>query len=253
MSKIIGNTVGTSMNPRNFATTEQINQLSEAIVDHAVWYGESPTDRTQPTKIVNTTTGDFKLQKGARIFVKFLANTGMGNSLNVDGTGAVYVHAIHNDDEELEPEVIPPMWNNIGQIQAFTYDGMYFIADDCIRATADNGLFGKVGVSNSVTSDSGDTVASSNAVKAAYDKAVEALETKSGGMNATAKSLLITILRNGVYTTDQSANISALETALGEFGAEDDTDTGGVTQTGSALYITGGVTATQSGTALKIA
>lgn len=32
MSKIIiGNTVGTSMNPRNFATTEQINQLSEAI------------------------------------------------------------------------------------------------------------------------------------------------------------------------------------------------------------------------------
>lgn len=72
-----------------------------------------------------------------------------------------------------------------------------------------------------------------------------------GGMSATAKNLLITILRNGVYTTDQSANITALETALGEYGGGD--NTGGVTQTGSVLYIAGGVTATQSGTTLIVA
>ena len=37
----------------------------------------------------------------------------------------------------------------------------------------------------------------------------------SGGISTTAKNLLITILRSGVYTADQSANITALETALG--------------------------------------
>lgn len=183
-----------------FATKEDLRELSGEIVDHAVWYGESPTDKTQPTKIVNTTTGDFKLQKGARIFVKFLANTGMGNSLNVDGTGVVYVHAIHNGDEELDPEVVPTMWNNIGQIQAFTYDGKYFIVDDCIRATADNGLFGKVGVSDSVTLDSGNTVASSKAVKTAYDKAVEALGAVPSDEHIN--SLIDTalgVIENGTY------------------------------------------------------
>ena len=37
----------------------------------------------------------------------------------------------------------------------------------------------------------------------------------SGGISTTAKNLLITILRSGVYTADQSANITALDTALG--------------------------------------
>ena len=36
-----------------------------------------------------------------------------------------------------------------------------------------------------------------------------------GGISTTAKNLLITILRSGVYTGDQSDNITALETALG--------------------------------------
>ena len=36
-----------------------------------------------------------------------------------------------------------------------------------------------------------------------------------GGISTTAKNLLITILRSGVYTYDQSNNITALETALG--------------------------------------
>lgn len=40
----------------------------------------------------------------------------------------------------------------------------------------------------------------------------------AGGLGGVAKTLLITILRNGVYTTDQSANITALETVLGESG-----------------------------------
>ena len=39
-------------------------------------------------------------------------------------------------------------------------------------------------------------------------------EIVAGGITSTAKTLLINILRNAVYTSDQSANISALETAL---------------------------------------
>ena len=38
------------------------------------------------------------------------------------------------------------------------------------------------------------------------------------GLSTTAANLLITILRNVVYSTDQSANITALETALGSSG-----------------------------------
>ena len=37
----------------------------------------------------------------------------------------------------------------------------------------------------------------------------------SGGISTTAKNLLITILRSGVYSDNQSDNITALETALG--------------------------------------
>ena len=44
----------------------------------------------------------------------------------------------------------------------------------------------------------------------------------SGGMSDSAKKLLITILRNAVYSTDQSANITALENALA--GGEEEPD-----------------------------
>lgn len=44
----------------------------------------------------------------------------------------------------------------------------------------------------------------------------------SGGLNDTARNLLITILRNGVYSTNQSENITALENALASGGSEPD-------------------------------
>ncbi len=45
-------------------------------------------------------------------------------------------------------------------------------------------------------------------------------------MSSTASTLLITILRNGVYSTDQSANITALENALASGGSGGDTGGG---------------------------
>lgn len=78
------------------------------------------------------------------------------------------------------------------------------------------------------------------------------LPSGSGGLNSTAKNLLVTILRNGVYSVDQSANITALETALSS-GGDTEQPESGIVQTGSILAITSGVTATQTGSVLAIA
>ena len=57
------------------------------------------------------------------------------------------------------------------------------------------------------------------AVTGSYDGSaplsVEIPSGGSGGISATARNLLITILRNGVYSSDQSSNITELEKALG--------------------------------------
>lgn len=55
------------------------------------------------------------------------------------------------------------------------------------------------------------------------------VEVSGGGLTETASALLITILRNGVYSTDQSANITALENALASGGSGD--SGGGDTET----------------------
>lgn len=87
----------------------------------------------------------------------------------------------------------------------------------------------------------------------------------SGGMSATAKALLISILRNAMYTTNQSASITALEAALAVSGGNDDSgDSGGngetqtitFAQTGSVLAISGVEsikTITQTGSVLALA
>jgi hypothetical protein len=82
---------------------------------------------------------------------------------------------------------------------------------------------------------------------------------KSCGLSAAAAGLLITILRNGVYTSDQSANIDALaaELSVTEPDEPDTPDTpdipeADITQSGSVLTIVNGVTATQTGNVLAI-
>lgn len=52
-------------------------------------------------------------------------------------------------------------------------------------------------------------------INAAIDKAIEDGKLTGGGINSTAKNLLQTILQNAVYTTNQSANITTLISALG--------------------------------------
>ena len=71
-------------------------------------------------------------------------------------------------------------------------------------------------------------LAEASAVRA--ENAVGALQDPvNAGLNETATTLLVTILRSGVYSTDQSANITALEAALGSSGGSGDSggDSGG--------------------------
>ncbi len=58
-------------------------------------------------------------------------------------------------------------------------------------------------------------------INTAIDKAIEDGKiTGSGGLNSTAKTLLETILQNAIYTTDQSANITSLMSALSSSGGD---------------------------------
>lgn len=68
-------------------------------------------------------------------------------------------------------------------------------------------------------------------VKNKFDALSEEIANLSvSGISATARGLLITVLRNGVYSSDQSANITELEAALGgsgESGGDSGGDSGG--------------------------
>lgn len=152
--------------------TEQSDAIADKAIGGGIWYGSTSTGANTTLKVVTTETRDFKLVRGARLGVKFLTNTYVINALNVDGTGEVTIKSMN--DESGTTDTASTVWHNLGQVQWFTYDGTYFIADDSVRATPANGILGKVSVSDSVNS-TGDTVASSMAVKAAYDKAVDAL------------------------------------------------------------------------------
>ena len=126
-------------------------------------------------------------------------------------------------------------------------DAFVIVTSDGIRKMTKSQVMEKLGI---------------NELNGKFDKLSEEianLPTGGSGLNNTAKNLLITILRNGVYSTDQSANITALETALSSGADIPDTPVEpeqpeiGIVQTGSILAITSGVTATQTGSLLAIA
>lgn len=88
----------------------------------------------------------------------------------------------------------------------------------------------------------------------------DSFQTDGGGLSTAAAELLLTILRNGVYTSDQSANIAALEAALASGGGDEpdvpvvpDIPEADVSQSGSILSIVSGVSVSQSGAILSIA
>ena len=78
-------------------------------------------------------------------------------------------------------------------------------------------------------------------------------QNSNSGLSPAAARLLITILRDCPTYHPQTANIDALEALLAAGATPDAPPPAGVTQTGSVLTITSGVTATQDGDTLTIA
>ena len=77
-------------------------------------------------------------------------------------------------------------------------------------------------------------------------------QNSNSGLSPAAARLLITILRDCPTYHPQTANIDALEALLAAGATPDAPPSAGVTQTGSVLTITSGVTTTQDGDTLTI-
>lgn len=73
-------------------------------------------------------------------------------------------------------------------------------------------------------------------INAAINQAIKDGKVTAGGINSTAKNLLQTILQNALYTSNQSANIIALMSALGS------SESGGDTPTVKTYTITNNLT-----------
>ena len=102
-----------------------------------------------------------------------------------------------------------------------------------------------------------DTAAREAAAKNA--EAIEALKNSQGsggntgqcgGLSTHAADLLITILRNGIYGSNQSANITALEAALKSDGSGD--NSGDETVTDDITVFDGVVTIVSVGSAVSV-
>lgn len=80
--------------------------------------------------------------------------------------------------------------------------------------TLPSGGSGSVAVDSTLTASgkAADAKATGDAIRSLSE---EIANINTDGISATARNLLITILRNGVYSSDQKANITDLETALG--------------------------------------
>lgn len=175
---------------------------TDATIQHlgaSIWYGTTTTLASENPKVVTTTTGDFRLKKGARIGVKFIYGNIGSQHLNIDGTGTVKIVS-SNDENGTYNTDVPVTYKSTGQIIWFTYDGEYFVADDSVRATEDT--VGKVTISDKVNKTSSTTAASSTAVKAAYDKAMEAYNKSTHGVSSFNARIGDIVPASGDYTAD---------------------------------------------------
>ena len=101
---------------------------------------------------------------------------------------------------------------------------------------------------------SGSGTVSDEQIAQAVESYLEENPVEPSTLNSTASALLIAILRNGVYSTDQSANITALEAALASGGSgTPEPPASDVEQNGTILSIVSGVTVSQTGSVLAIA
>lgn len=129
-----------------------------------VFYGTCPTAAGTAAKVVTTTNGDFALEEGNILFVKFTNATTYNGvvTLNVDGTGAKTVCSVGTSTTSRY------YWK-AGEMVGFAYDGTNFTMLQ--KAPATTTYYGTTKLSSSTTSTSEALAATPKAVKTAYDLA----------------------------------------------------------------------------------
>lgn len=110
------------------------------------------------------------------------------------------------------PAVTQPDANTIRMSFTPSKEDMPAVKDTDIKLPS--GGSGSVAVDSTLTASgkAADAKATGDAIRSLSE---EIANLNTDGISATARNLLITILRNGVYSSDQKANITDLETALG--------------------------------------
>lgn len=140
------------------------------------WYGTCPTGATSQTKVVTTSSGDFSLETGSMVRVKFTnAQTYNGGiKLNVDGTGA------HNVMRQGTTATVRYFYL-AGEVVDFVYDGTNYIAVN--EGIATTTYYGVTKLSSATNSTSAAMAATPAAVKAAYDHASSKQDALVSGTN----------------------------------------------------------------------
>lgn len=131
--------------------------------DKNIWYATCISSYSTTAKTATTTTGDFVLEEGSMVRVKFSSyNTASTPTLNVDGTGAKLIKKYGTTAPSTRT------WRT-GEVVDFVYDGTNFIISDAGTASTD--YYGYTKLSSSTSSTSTDLAATPSAVKSAYDLA----------------------------------------------------------------------------------
>lgn len=140
------------------------------------WYGTCPTGATAQTKVVTTSSGDFSLETGSMVRVKFTnAQTYNGGiKLNVDGTGA------HNVMRQGTTATVRYFYL-AGEVVDFVYDGTNYVAVN--EGIATTTYYGITKLSSATNSTSAAMAATPAAVKAAYDHASSKQDALVSGTN----------------------------------------------------------------------
>ena len=141
-----------------------IDTMNEELRNNT-WYGTCSTAANTAEKVVTTAKGNFELKTGSIIYVLFTYASCANATLNVDGTGAITIKAVGNNN------VAAYYWS-LNEVVGFVYDGTYFrMLEGMIASTA---YYGMTKLSSSTNSSSTTYAATPSAVKAAYDLADEA-------------------------------------------------------------------------------
>lgn len=200
----VNDLLGAKQNTLTFDTTPTAGSTNpvtsggvrDAIDELKVYYGVCPTAAATGTKIVTTDRGDFALEAGALVYVKFDAtNTATVMYLNVDGTGAVQVRNFGMYSDHI--------WRN-GEIVACLYDGTYWYMPGTRRANST--YAGIVTLTDSVwdggRADYEGQAASGKAVRTAYERADEAYTLADGKQDALTFDSTPTAGSNNPVTSD---------------------------------------------------